>query len=228
MTIARNINFISLFSLLFASNVDGDLQGVVRSYIADQLSGRYEKILINVLPNPELKKKTEGYKIFIEPPKRMVGLFVLPVYLSDSKGKRKIEFQVDVRVLDNVLVLKRTITKKECINSEDTYFTERDITNQLIRSNEPIKNINKLINTRAKNFLKKDEVLTAEMLEQIPDVLVNEELVMSAENKNINVELKVKAVQEGNIGEVIKVITPKYKKELKVKIINKKNVEFIR
>ena len=228
MTIARNINFISLFSLLFASNIEGDLQSVVRTYIADELGGKYEKTIINVLPNPELKKKIEGYKVFIEPPSSMIGLFVLPVFLSNNLENRKIEFQVEIRVLDNVLVLNKSIPKKEEVKREDVFLTEKDITNQLIAGRKLVKNINDLNATRAKSFLRKNDILTTEMLETIPDVLVNETLEMTAENNNINIDLKVKAVQEGNIGEVIKVVIPKYKKEIKAKIINKKKVELIR
>ena len=84
-----------------------------------------------------------------------------------------------------------------------------------------LKSEKELKNRRAKYFLKKGDILTRTNTEEIPDILQNKEIIMKVSNAVLSVTMLVKTLEEGFIGDTIKVMNPKYKKILLAQVRSK-------
>ena len=160
-------------------------------------------------------------KIYIRPapPKKYKNLKILFSHKSTS-GNIKIDnryYYVKIQAKLPVFKAKEIIKQNEFIYNKvyKTFILFRYF------SSKPLSKIDK--NFIAKNIISKNAVITESNTAKAPDVFRNSDITAFVKSKNINITIQVKALKNGNIGDIIPVKVKN--KILKAKIKDKNLVE---
>jgi len=166
-------------------------------------------------PNIKIIKIT----IHPTPPKKYKNLKILFSPKSTS-GNIKIDnryYYVKIQAKLPVFKAKEIIKQNEFIYNKvyKTFILFRYF------SSKPLSKINK--NLIAKNIISKNAIITTSNTAKAPDVFRNSYITAFVKSKNINITIQVKALKNGNIGDIIPVKVKN--KILKAKIKDKNLVE---
>ena len=160
-------------------------------------------------------------KIYIRPapPKKYKNLKILFSHKSTS-GNIKIDNRYYyVKIQAKLPVFKA----KEIIKQNEFIYNKIYKTIILFRyfSSKPLSKIDK--NLIAKNIISKNAVITVSNTTRAPDVFKNSDITAFVKSKNINITMQVRALKNGNIGDIIPVKLKN--KILKAKVKDKDLVE---
>ncbi len=217
--------FILLLSFSLASEVNiASIGATLAEQINAKLEGQYSKVQVSVLPHPKVSFPDKDYQVNINLPEQLLGMTVIPVDIDSQKNHLSLQFQANIKVYKNVVVAAKALNQKSVIAKEAVALQEKDVTNLILAKKTFLENVEEAADLRAKTFLKEGEILTSEKTEKIPDVLLNAMLTMIAQKSSIVIKLPVKALEEGCIGDTIKVINTKYNKIVLAKITKSNEV----
>jgi len=209
--------------LMYAGTLDfDDISLQIKNFLRPHLEESYGKVDIEVLNHPTVVVPDEKYTVHISLPKREIGLITVPVEIKSAHYHRKVFFSVNIRVFKDVLTVDRSVNRKASLKRSFIRTQEEDITNYLLANKHPICELKDIYGRRTQFFLQKGDVLLNENTEIIPDVLIGDELKLTISGADIMIRMDVEAVEEGFVGGEIKVMHPKYKKEMKAMIVSSK------
>lgn len=152
------------------------------------------------------------------------NILLVPVKLYDRKNNVSNSFiTLKVKLFKAVMVANHDIQRNEMISS---YQFRRELVDVALIKGLPVTDEEYLIAARSKVKIKEGAVLVKEMLETVPDVAINERLILHAGKNGVDITIDVTARENGSIGEIIRVIADN-KKIFTAKIIDKYNVLLI-
>lgn len=152
------------------------------------------------------------------------NILLVPVKLYDRKNNVSNSFiTLKVKLYKAVMVANHDIQRNEMLSS---YQFRRELVDVTLIKGLPVTEDEYLIASRSKVKIKENAVLVKEMLETVPDVAINERLILHAGKNGVDVTLDVTARENGSIGDLIRVIADN-KKIFTAKIIDKYNVLLI-
>lgn len=210
------ILLLHIFSFIFQA--PDKLNEDIDRYLAKELSG-YEKIEFKISKLPENYKKIE----IMENSRFNINgnMAFIPVRLTNKENKAIQTFlTINVKLYKTVFIAKERIDRKKVLSEADFEIKQIDVSTlrgKLVPVNDKIEKF------RSKTFIRKDEALTTDLLEQIPAVFTGDRVKAYFENGTVVIDFDVNARQDGVAGDVIRVVTAD-NKQYKAKIVNSKNV----
>ena len=152
--------------------------------------------------------------------KRNTGTFSVLYSNTKKKKKRFFKFKLDATI--GVYVSQRYIKKDRII--DDNYVTFQEVAFEKFRA-RPIDE-HYFYNYESKRSIKKGKIITVNDLRRIIDIKRGDTLDATLVDEAVQLTFKVKAVEEGNIGDIIKVKRGHYKK-FKAQITSKNTVDIL-
>lgn len=207
---------LHMFSFIFQA--PDKLNEDIDRYLAKELSG-YDKIEFKLAKLPNNYKKIE----ILESSKINLNgnTAYVPVMLTTKENKTSQTFlTLNVKLYKTVLVAKDKIDRKKPLTSADFELRQIDVAGlrgKLFLLSDKIENY------RSKTFIRKDDVLISELLELTPVIFTGDRVKAYFVNGTVTVDFDVNARQDGNVGDVIRVVD-KDNKPYRAKIIDSKSV----
>lgn len=207
---------LNIFSLFFQSA--DKLNDDIDRYLAMELSG-YERIEFTIVKIPADYKKIE---IMENSHLNLTGnTAYIPIKLTNKANKTNQTFlTVNVKLFKTVLTAKEQIDRKKELSDSDFEVKQADVAGlrgKIFPINEAIRNY------RAKNQIRKNEVLTFDFLERIPVIKAGDKVKAYFIQSTVSVDFYVISKQDGIEGDIIRVVTPE-NKQYKAKIVDSRNV----
>ena len=216
------ISIFILSSLVMAVTIDHSrVHKKIKNVILAELSQKYKNVEIQVLKRPQLIFPDEIYNVEIKKPKKLVGMTSVKVLIIGKNKTVKLNYMTNVKVKADVMVVAKSINRKTPISQTFVELREEDITNQILANKQTFASKDEFRNLRTSRFLKKGDILTKANTERMPDILENKEMSMHISKDNLSVTMLVKALEEGFVGDTIRVMNAKYKKVLLAQILSK-------
>lgn len=184
----------------------------------------YERVEMKIISRPDQENKLEQAKIKVFLPEMPVGIVRVPVVFETENSSIQASYVVRVNVYDEVFTLSQAVKPNQVLSIEDLDKDICDISLLLKRGSQPLNDVHQLAELRVKKRLKKGDILSFNLLEKIPVVLAQKELELKMQLENVFMTCWVIALEEGNIGDEIKVMHPDYKKIVRAKIIDEGSV----
>ena len=140
----------------------------------------------------------------------------------DGKPVRSLGVPVQLAIYDNVWVATQPISRDDSISTINVEPMRRDITK--IAATAARVNLSNLLNTRVKKTFRTGEVLDHRFIEKEPVVLRNSMISIIFKSKTISVSIPGEAMENGQIGDNIRVRSPEFRKQYRAKIIDRGTV----
>ena len=141
--------------------------------------------------------------------------------LVNNKIEKKINMPINLKVYDEVWVTTGIVTRDKNFNISNTELKRKDITNNyenVLRSKDDITEY-----VANKNF-GISEIINKKYIKQKPDITKNSTISAIMQANTIQIAFEVQATENGCIGDMIKVKSPKYKRFYMGEVINKNMV----
>jgi len=198
---------------LFAQS-DKDL---LSEYLKTQL-GKYSSFTYEIINNTN---NLNIVKINTSQPLRINGSSAVVSAIVNENGiNKKSSLVLRLHLFDSVLVAVSDLSKKIKLNADDFNFNLIEVSNI---NGTPLKDKSVVGPLRLNCSLKKGEVLLKEIIEEIPLVYPGDLVTAELRKGNVIVSFDASVRQEGNKGEVIKIVTSE-NKILNARVVDNKNV----
>lgn len=153
------------------------------------------------------------------------GYSGIPVEVRvNGKLMRTVVCSVVIRRFEDVCVASKDLAKNEVIRPIDIGIQRMETTNL---DKEIVTSVIATINTRTKRMIKANTVIKSSMLEEIPAVNYNDNVVVYVRSTNLSIAASGIARQEGKVGDEIRVQRTGSREILSGKVIGKQTVEII-
>lgn len=149
---------------------------------------------------------------------------LVPVLLYDRNKRSSQSFiSLKVKLFKKVLTANQKIPRGEVLSA--AYFNEsmKEVTSI---KGTPLNQLFENRQLKSRIDIKENTVLIKEMTELLPDININERLILHSGNNGVDITTEVTARENGNIGDVIRVVTDE-KKIFKAKVFDKYNATLI-
>ena len=174
----------------------------LKSYLERKFTSYYPTMTIK---NIELKVNNEipkGYKLKkVYFPKNSIkrenGNF--SAIFSDGEGEKRIYFKYSIDATVQVLLANMDIRAKTPLSMD--FFTQIPLKFDNFYD-KPVTDVYKL---EAKILIVRGKILTSRMVRKIPDIHRNDEIIAEAREDGIVVDFPVRALEDGRVGEYIRV-----------------------
>ncbi len=206
--------FLLIISSLFS--YEEELKSYLhRKFIAYYPTMTITNITINA--NNNIPKNYKLKRVFFQKNsiKRERGNF--SAIFGDKKNEKRIYFKYFIDASVNVLMANFDIRNKTPL--ERNFFTKISIK----FNNFYDKPVIKLDNIETKTFIQKGKILTSRMVRKIPDIHRNDTITAEARDGRIILDFTVRALEDGRVGEYIRVKRGS-KKILKAKVLSSNKV----
>ncbi len=192
----------------------------LKNYLDKKFSSYYPTMTIksieikanNTIPKGYKLKKVYFSKNSI---KRENGNF--SAIFSDGESNKRIYFKYFIDASVQVLLANIDIRAKTPLSMD--FFTQIPLKFDNFYD-KPVTDVYKL---EAKTLIVRGKILTSRMVRKIPDIHRNDEITAEARDGSIVLDFPVRALEDGRVGEVIKVKRGN-KKILKAKVISSNKV----
>lgn len=204
---------LNILMFCFASD---SINSEITEYVIKSLPG-YDKYEVKII---SLKPKT-GFEIDnTRELSRNSNLVYVPVQYSLKSGsKSNGVITCEVKLFKKVFVAAHDINNGEKISTNDVDVIEYDIA----KLNNVCKSLNELENKRASKYIKKGELLSTNVIEEIPQIFAGQMIVLHSINGMADVQIDAVAQQDGYVDKIIRVKT-RDNRLYKAKVIDNKNV----
>ncbi|MGD9580043.1 MAG: flagellar basal body P-ring formation chaperone FlgA [Vampirovibrionia bacterium] len=225
ITLLSIASIFSSMSVIEAKEVKiSDVEPMIKSFVVDHYKDLYEgKISVSCGRMPglpaelpegkvEIKIKSNLRDTFVERSVIRVSLFV------DGKFQKALGVPVSLSLKDRVWVATESIERNDAISGGNVKLVERDISkyaSTAARSNS------ELINTRVKRTFKAGDILDHRFIEKDPVVMRNSMVAIVFQSSTVSVSITGEAMEDGSIGDIVRVRNGKFNKEYAGKVIDR-------
>ena len=211
----KTIFFMTLLAIQLFSYEDK-----LKNFLEKKFLSYYPTMSINsitIKPNNKIPKGYKFKKVYFSKNslKRENGNF--STIFSDGKNSKRVFFKYFIDATVQVLLANEDIRRGTPLSRE--FFT----TIPIKFDNFYDRPVVDLRNLEAKTFIVKGKILTSRMVRKIPDIHRNDEVTAEARDGGIVVDFMVRALEDGRIGEIIRVKRGD-KKIFKAKVISSSKV----
>ncbi len=198
--------------------------------ISEDLNNQYKQknpdgaIIVKNVPVVEVDLKGTALGLTTSCDFNSVGNNKLAKVSLTENGKvlRTFVVPVEVKSYDTVLVTTRTISKGEALNATNTRFEKRSITNSqagnVIGENFDFRNM------ASQRPIKAGEIIDKRFLAKETAIYRSNPITAVFQSGGIRLSIEVVALENGGIGDYIKVRSNEYKKIYQGKVINSNQV----
>ncbi|MFH2035017.1 MAG: flagellar basal body P-ring formation chaperone FlgA [Candidatus Zixiibacteriota bacterium] len=187
---------------------DNNIELEIRKNNIEIIDGSYDSLVIRSLT----RKEPRG---------------LVPLIVDIYSGKEIIEsgqIRVDIRYYQNVLVTSDRIKRNHPIVGRQLKEERRDVT---YLNNKPIINPVDLINIWSRRAISKNQILTSDMIEKIPAITPGEEVSVMYQMAGLDIRTRGVALENGYIGEEIRVRNNDSKKIIACTIVDSETVRVL-
>ena len=155
-----------------------------------------------------------------------MGMISVPVVLKEGTIMTRLNYSVHVKVFKTVPVLVKSKSRYGEISHSDTQSELKDVT-ALLLSGKKIKESFQRGELRSQRYLNAGTILTNRNTELMPDVPKSTLISLMVKYDALALKMDVTTLEDGFVGDTVKVMSPKYKKVLLAKLINDTEAEYI-
>lgn len=189
-----------------------------RRHILDQ-SGNYpvppEVISGHLDSRLRLKKCDQPLESYTPQGNNSMGKITVGVRCSGS-NPWSLFVPVTVKVMTEVVVAKRSLPRGTIIGPDDLTLEKMDIA-QLHRGY--MEDTDDIVGKKLRQRIRRDQVLTPSQLDNPLTVKRNNRVIIQASNKTVQIRMIGKALQNGSMGQTIRVRNESSNKEIDARII---------
>lgn len=208
--------FLILVILLSVSLSAQDFNSEVEIYLNKKLKG-YDKIEFSILNNV----KNQNYKIDESRELKFKGATAyLPVKYSDGNKAVNSILTLQIKLYKKVPVAIQEIKRKEKIDANSYSVQTVEITSL---KNPEVMTLEDLNSIRAKSLIKEGQVITKDLIEEIPVIQSGSRVIAECVKGSVVVSTEAVARQDGKVDEVIDILTAS-NEMLRAKVINSQKV----
>ena len=197
------------------------LEDLFKKYICDHLNMDSSDIVVskfNVFGNRNIPSGRLIIKIINEKGSDLKGYVKLSAYLiKKGKIKRKILLKGWVDVFGNIVVAKRRIKKGQIIGRDDIYLSKVNISRI---SDDYINNPELVVGKITRHNILKGRYIKRWMVEIPPLIKKGERVIILAENRFFKITAHGISLEDGLLGETIRVINEMSRKEIYARVIS--------
>lgn len=152
-----------------------------------------------------------------------IGNVILPARVKvRGKEDEKVYLRAKVSVIENVIVASKTIRKKEMLSSEDVELAKKDMANYPYRY---FSKKSSVLGKQTTSTISKGSII-ADWMIIIPPVIERNDMVsIMVRTGNVRAEVQGIALEDGSIGDEVKVRNITSKKEIKAVVVDSGKVE---
>lgn len=181
-----------------------------------QLS-RIEVHGLKVSPEP---LPVEGRLLVLDLPERPFGRCTFQLLLHSGNRTQRVFLTAEVRAWAPVVKAKRTIGRFETLKPEDLTVEEVEVS----RLYGFFSNPEELLGKRSRTFIPKGTVIRPEQLEELPEVRKGQRVTLILERSSLSVTCQGLALEDGRLGERVKVKALPYGKGLYGEVVDEGTV----
>lgn len=206
----------SIFIKRTAQIIDKEtLEAIFKDYILDNAPWDSDQIVFERINTPSsiaLPKGDLDFEIDEKQNQDFIGNFTILVdFKVEGDSRRKIIISGRVSVIKEVVKASRNINRGDIITAEDIVLVSEKCKHS---SKNPFTNTNDIIGKRATRRIQADQVIQTGMFESPPAVEKGGRVVIKAENNNLLITAMGKALEEGCVGDYIRVMNVSSGKEI--------------
>jgi len=134
----------------------------------------------------------------------------------DGRVVRRLSYTITVRVFGKVAVSSTKMPARHLLTSADVTWAEKEITH--LRG-EPVTDARALENTQTRRFLRKGAVIIKDAIASIPIIARGKIITLRYQASALQIDMRVKALQDGAENEVIWFFNPDTKKRVKGRVL---------
>ncbi len=206
----------TIFIILLLSLQLFSYEQKLENYLDKKFTNYYPTMTIKSIKIKANNSVPKGYKIQkVYFPKNSIkrenGNF--SAIFSDGKNEKRIYFKYYIDATVQVLLANMDIRNKTPLSMD--FFTQIPLKFDNFYD-KPVTNVAKL---EAKTFIVRGKILTNRMVRKIPDIHRNDEVTAEARDGSIVLDFPVRALEDGRVGEYIRVKRGS-KKILKAKVLS--------
>lgn len=226
MTLYRKIFLMLIFLVFavctaFASQVEEAIvTKLVSEYGLD--SGHYEiEILANRLNVTSLTTDELSFKPISK--KEPLGLFtVLASVTRDGQTISKGQVRVRIHKYEEVYVATDRFSRQDPIDKNKLVLKRMEVTSLL---QQPVRELDGLDKYRARLLIRKDQILTANLIEPVPDIEVGHEVTIILKSHLLLITAPGRVLESGRAGDRVRVKNKATGKIVTARVIDKNSVE---
>ena len=149
----------------------------------------------------------------------------IPVFLTINVNDTKVatlQLAADVSFLEEAIVATRSIGKDDIINGSDLYIEKREMKTH---EKNIFRNIMDVVGLKANCVISKGETIKSDMVRKVPLVKKGDRVLISASSSELKICTVGEILDQGNLGELVRVINVDTHKVIKGKVINNKSIQ---
>ena len=218
-------SLFSLMSLVEAKEVKiSDVEPLIKNFVVNHYKDLYKgKISATCGRMPgvpfdvpegklEIKIKSNLRDNFARRSVIRVSIFV------DGKFQKALGVPVTLALTDNVWVVTEPIQRNDAITGANVQLLERDISKYAATA---ARSSSELTNTRVKKTFRAGEILDHRFVEKDPIVIRNSLVAIIFQSSTVSVSITGEAMEDGGMGDIVRVRNKKFNKEYAGKIIDR-------
>jgi flagella basal body P-ring formation protein FlgA len=198
-------------------------QKILTNY--DYLSKKDIKIKIANQNALEIPPNVDSYELVIQQFSNILGETILPLVFFDKNKKRvhKAHIKLKITAYTNFLRATETIYKHAKLTSANIKATYESL---YAKPANHVSSLKQSLGKEAKTFIPKKSLILKRMIRDVPNIRQGDKITILVSDKNLALKVKGHALEDGVIGDSIKVRTSlKNKKTLIGEIIATKLVK---
>jgi flagella basal body P-ring formation protein FlgA len=226
MTLFRKFLLVLIFLTLsavtaMAGQVDEAIvMKMISEYGLD--SGEYDvEIIANHLDVTSLTTDELSFQPISN--KEPLGLFtVLAAVERDGKIISKGQVRVKIRKFENVVVADDKFSRHDMIDATKLVLKRMEVTSLL---QQPVKELDGLENFRARLLIRKDQIITTNLIEPVPDIEVGHEVTIILESHLMQITAPGRSMESGSKGDEIRVKNNATGKIIVARVVSQNSVK---
>lgn len=205
----------------FAGQVEETIvKKLVSEYGLD--SGYYEiEILSNRLDVTSLTTEELSFRPISN--KEPLGLFtILASVTRDGQTISKGQVRVRIHKYEEVYVATENIRRRDAMDKTKLVLKRMEVTS--LRQ-QPLTTLDGLERYRARLLIRKDQIITTNLMELVPDIEVGHEVTIILKNQLMQITAPGRVLESGSIGDAIRVKNKATGKVIVARVVDKNSVE---
>jgi flagella basal body P-ring formation protein FlgA len=165
-----------------------------------------------------------SFKLDINPDAKYLGHSVLPILFYDSLNKliTKSSVNIQVQAITSLFIANRSIPKGTTITEADILIKKLDL---YAKPYKVLLNLSSALGKEARWTIAKDTILTQTMITDTPDIRKLSEVALLYKKENLELKIKAIALDNGIIGDTIRVRCLYKNKIFKGEVIDSQHVK---
>lgn len=212
--------FALLNIILFLFGISDSFDAELNQYLSNRLK-EYSNYSYEIISLPS---KSEDHNISLDKTRECKlnnGYMYIPVHIQPINGSSTNGYlTLKLKLFKDVYLSAEDMERGTELAEKSFIRTEKDITDLRTKA---VGNLTELNNKRAKTRITKGEILSVNMIEEIPDIQIGEQIEAHLINGAVEITFEVKAKQDGYLNEVIRVLADN-NRIYKAKVVNHKKV----